>query len=105
MSTIKFDFRAIVYREDSWWIAHCLELDIVSEGQTPDEAVRDLFKLCNMQIDAAMKAGDLDSIYRPAPPSVWSMYARAGTRGTAMPKVPRLPRHVDRFDLRKLAMA
>jgi len=33
------DFHVRVYREDGVFIAQCIEMDIASEGDTPDEAM------------------------------------------------------------------
>ena len=60
--------RMVVYLEGGGWIAHCLEMDVVAEGKTANEAMRNLEDLCQFQIEVAMKEGDLDSVFRPAPP-------------------------------------
>ena len=93
--------RMVVYPEGKWWIAHCLETDIVAEGKTPEGAMRDLYDLCRFQVDVAMKEGDLDSVFRPAPPATWRMFFM-GTR-------KRTPRKragpVEKFEARQLTPA
>jgi predicted RNase H-like HicB family nuclease len=93
--------RMVVYPEGGWWIAHCLELDIVAEGKTPEKAMRDLQDLCRFQIDVAMKEGDLDSVFRPAPGATWRMFFMGTTK--------RMPRKaaglVGKFEARQLALA
>ena len=93
--------RMIVYREGDWWYAHCLELDIVAEGETADNAMRDLEDLCRFQIETALEEGDLDSVFRPAPPAAWRMFCM-GTR-KRMPCKPAAP--VDKFEARQVAFA
>jgi predicted RNase H-like HicB family nuclease len=66
---------AIAYCEDGVWLAHCLELDIVSEGKDTDDALRSLMSLCELQITVAVEEGDIESIFRPAPPEIWKLYA------------------------------
>ncbi len=61
----------IVYQEGKWWIAHCLELDLVAEGHTASEAIRDCLKLAVFQIQTAFEEGDIRSIFKPAPAEVW----------------------------------
>jgi hypothetical protein len=74
---LRIDLRAVIYRYQKWWIAHCLELDLVAEGATPIDAFRDLMELSASQVKAACKMGNLDSIFRSAPPEIWTMFSRA----------------------------
>ena len=69
-SELKLDLRAVVYPEDDLAIAHCLEMDIVAEGNTPREALRNLADLCHLQIATAMEIGDVASVFRAAPPEI-----------------------------------
>ncbi len=39
---MKRTFSASIVREDDWYVAQCLEVDVASQGETPDEA------LCNL---------------------------------------------------------
>lgn len=71
---MQFDLRAAVYCEDGGWLAHCLELDIVAEGASPDAAVRDLIDLCALQIKTALSDGDVTGVFRPAPPEIVKLY-------------------------------
>jgi hypothetical protein len=71
---LRIDLRVILYREDGKWLAHCLELDIVAEGATPQEAIEDIVDLCNLQVRTALEDGDLQSVFRPAPPEIWKMF-------------------------------
>lgn len=91
--------RMIVYSEGGWWIAHCLELDVVAEGNTANEAMGSLEDLCRFQIDVAIEEGDLDSVFRPAPPSMWRMFFM-GTK-KRLPRKPVAP--VAKFEARQLA--
>jgi hypothetical protein len=107
--SLSINLSAIVYCEDSTWIAHCLELDIVAEGHDADDAVTSLVSLCDLQIRTAMEHGDLGSIFRPAPPEIWAMFA--GGTGITTKKMKRFRRSdrfkapVDRFEARQMAMA
>ncbi len=78
--TISVDIRGVVYREGPWWIAHALELDLPAEGDTPEAAIRASIDLCAFQVAEAIKDGDLRSIFRPAPPELWELFARAVPR-------------------------
>jgi len=98
---ISIPLRAVVYREGDWWIAHCLELDLVAEGKSPFAALKDVLDLAEFQIRVAMEDGDLDSIFRAAPPEVWRMFSLA----EAFDFRRKPPKPVDRFETRSLALA
>jgi predicted RNase H-like HicB family nuclease len=36
------NFTASVWYEDGWYIAQCLEVDVASQGESEDEALRNL---------------------------------------------------------------
>jgi len=98
---LRISLRAIIYREDDCWVAHCLEMDIVSEGSGPQDALRNLDDLCGLQIKVALEEGDLESIFKPAPPEIWKMY----TYGDDMPPIKKPTKPVDRFEARELEFA
>ncbi len=97
---IDMPLRAVVYQHENWWIAHCLEMDLVAEGKTPAAALNDLMDLSLTHIEIALEQGDLESIFRPAPPEIWRMFSTANE----MPirRKPRWP--VTRFEAREAAM-
>jgi hypothetical protein len=92
--------RAVAYQHGEWWIAHCLELDIVAEGRDPAHALQDLMDMSASQIDAAIERGDLESVFRAAPPELWAMFSRA--QDTTLKKKPPLP--VERFEAREAVL-
>jgi hypothetical protein len=109
-SNLSINLSAIAYRDEGMWLAHCLELDIVAEGKNVDDAFRSLISLCNLQIKVALEEGDLQSIFRPAPPEVWTLFT-AGKRKILAGKKTQTQRRdgfttpVDRFEARELAFA
>jgi predicted RNase H-like HicB family nuclease len=96
MATPRLTLRALLYRGDGVWIAHCLELDLVADGATPHQAITALMELTEFQIETAMEEGDLSSIFRPAPPDIQSAFAVAQDRRAPRKRVKR----VERFDVR-----
>jgi hypothetical protein len=97
---LSIDLRAVIYTEHNVWIAHCLEMDVVAEGASADQALGDLLDLCAYQIEYSLAQGDLRSIFRPAPEETWVMYWRAHKK--RLPKKPSKP--VGRFEARKYAI-
>lgn len=73
----KFTFKCVTYfnEEDRRWICHCLELDIVACGDTPEQAETDMPDLIETQIEFAKKHNSLEYIFRPAPAEIWSKLA------------------------------
>ncbi len=39
---MKRDFNAVITKEDGWYIAQCLEVDVASQGKTENEAMDNL---------------------------------------------------------------
>ncbi len=56
---LRVELRAVAYQQGGWWIAHCLELDLVAEGKTLVTAIQDVMDLSCTQIEAAVESGDL----------------------------------------------
>jgi len=98
---LRIPLRAVAYQHGEWWIAHCLELDLVAESETPASAFRDLMDLVDTQIAAAIARGDLESVFRPAPPEIWAMFSRAVDK----PISRRPTRPVQRFEAREAVLA
>jgi predicted RNase H-like HicB family nuclease len=39
---MKRDMRAVVWQEDKWFVAQCLDVDVASQGHSGDEALENL---------------------------------------------------------------
>jgi predicted RNase H-like HicB family nuclease len=39
---MKQKFTAHIWREDEWLVAQCIEVDVASQGKTPEEALANL---------------------------------------------------------------
>ena len=72
---VKLDFQVLIYPEDQWWIAHCLEMDLPAEGKTPDEAFKNLLEIARIQIEDALERQNLASIFSAAPAELWRQFA------------------------------
>jgi hypothetical protein len=105
-SRMRINLSAIAYQEDGVWIAHCLELDIVAEGKSADDAIRSLVSLCDLQINTALEEGDLESVFRAAPPEYWRMFA-SGKEREAVEKLGNGRRRapISRFEAREIAFS
>jgi predicted RNase H-like HicB family nuclease len=43
---------AAVHREEDWYVAQCLEVDVASQGQTIDEALANLAEAVGLYLDS-----------------------------------------------------
>ncbi len=101
---LRLDLRAVIYRHGKWWIAHCLETDLVAESNKPAQALKELIELTATQIKTAMDSGELESIFRPAPPEIWATYSFS--REFKLPPVRNsILRCVGRFEAREAVPA
>ena len=67
-------FNILLKEEDGFFIAHCLELDIVATGLTASEARMEILDLIKAQLDYAFNNDNLDNLYHPAPSEVWQEF-------------------------------
>ncbi len=104
VSDFRFTFRALVYREDGFWIAHCLETDVAAEGDSPAEAVHALGELLTTLVEQAIKEGDLRSVFSPAPHDIWRLYG-LGKESKVTARLPKRRSSIDGIEVRELALA
>ena len=45
-------FTAVITREDAWYVAHCVELGVVSQGKTIEEAQANLKEAVELYIES-----------------------------------------------------
>jgi predicted RNase H-like HicB family nuclease len=71
------------------WVAHCLNWDVVSQGDSPSHAISMLVEAVEMVIEADDE-DDFDSELRPAAPEeCWTVFSRIQHHGKRMsPTMP-----------------
>lgn len=67
-------FNILIKKVEDTYVAHCLELDIVSTSKDMDQVKNDLMDLIKVQVDYAFSNDNLDYLYHPAPPEVWKEF-------------------------------
>ena len=45
-------FNAVITKEDNWYVAHCVELDVVSQGKTIEEAEKNLKEAVELYVES-----------------------------------------------------
>lgn len=73
--TTRQTFRATVSNEAGEWVAHCLDLDIVSTGATAAAAMDALVEALSLQLTYARENDNYDHLVRPAPLEAWQKLA------------------------------
>jgi predicted RNase H-like HicB family nuclease len=61
---MKRPFATTVWREDDWYVAQCLEVDVASQGETEDEALANLKEALELHFEPprAMRPSKLHTI-------------------------------------------
>jgi hypothetical protein len=72
---LRIPLRAVLYQENGHWIAHCLELDLLGDGETQQEAQDMLGQAILTQLQSCMQHKAMDCFFRPADPKYFGMYA------------------------------
>lgn len=72
----KAEFRLdiLIKKEEDYYLAHCLQFDIVATNDTLDGVRKDIIDLCRAHIDYAYEYDNLEYLFSPAPKEVWSEY-------------------------------
>lgn len=67
----------VVYKEGEEWIAHCLQMDIVASGRSKKAIEADIIGLIKTQMRFAFDNGNVENLFKPAPPEIWKMICQA----------------------------
>ncbi len=78
MQQIRIQLRAVFYRESGFWIAHCLEMDVMGHGRTKQQAFTKMNEAIAIQLSASMAHQNRANIFQPADARFFEM------RGSAM---------------------
>lgn len=70
--TLTLHFNVIVEgQSDGKHVAHCLELDLVAEGSTAEEACTEILNVIDVHVRTCMQNDNLENLFFPAPKEVW----------------------------------
>ena len=64
-------FSILIRETEEGYVAHCLELDLVSTGDSLESVESDMFDLIVAQVRYAFANDNLDFLYHSAPQEVW----------------------------------
>ena len=66
-----FSFRVVIRREPDGWVAHCLELNLVTVAETDKEVESDIIDVISAHVRYALENDNLEYMYHPAPLNIW----------------------------------
>jgi hypothetical protein len=98
---VRLSLRMVVYREGKYWFAHCLDMDIVAEGNSPTQALADLLDLMAFQIEVACNEAEFTGLFKAAPPEIWELFSR----GSDLKVAPPFPPMVQSLEAREVTVA
>lgn len=70
----KFNFRILIKKQEDLWVAHCLELDLVTESPSKEEVERDIVAIIKRQVSYCIANNNMENLFRSAPKEVWDEF-------------------------------
>jgi len=90
-------FNILIKKVDGMFIAHCLELDIVSTGDNLSQVRKDIMDLVNAQVSYAFANDNLDYLYHSAPQEAWEEFFKCKKYIEAKNKIETVKNDNDSF--------
>ncbi len=75
MDNLRIPLRIVFYEEDSEWVAHCLEFDLVGVGADKQSAIKQLADAIFVQASATLKSKNFKNLFRPADGEILQRFA------------------------------
>ena len=74
-TTFHIPLRAVFYRQDGGWVAHCLEFDLMGDGASREDALERLTEAIQIQVEFSLERGNPKNLFSPAPGEFFEMFA------------------------------
>lgn len=76
MSTLRrLPLRVVFYHESDRWIAHCLEFDLIGDGDSIAQALASLSRAIQIQIEYSAEHNSPENLFSPAEGKYFRMFA------------------------------
>jgi len=78
------EFSFLIHQEkglDGQWVAHCLNLDLVSQGNSPEHAIQMIFEATAQVVADDLRSGQDPAGRRPAPKELWELFSKTQFTG------------------------
>lgn len=67
-------FRILIKKEEDLWVAHCLELDLVTASPSKKEVEKDIIGIVKEQVRYCIANDNMRNLFRDAPKEVWDEF-------------------------------
>jgi len=75
MQPLRVPIRVVIYQVEGSWVAHCLEFDLLGDGETQEEALERLAQAIRIQVEATRDFGNPANLFSPAEGKYFRMFA------------------------------
>jgi hypothetical protein len=73
---LNLPIRVVFYRDSGRWVAHCLEFDLLGDGDTHGSAIKSLSEAILIQLKESLRSNNPQNLFSPAPAEYWRKYAQ-----------------------------
>ncbi|MGH7800127.1 MAG: hypothetical protein ACREOW_05785 [Thermodesulfobacteriota bacterium] len=94
ISKLVLHLDVVCYKEGNLFIAHCLQLDLVTAAKTTEQAFYDMENIIKTHIAYAIENDNLENLFKPAPLEIWRLFPKATVLDDESPrrlKFPKMP--------------
>jgi hypothetical protein len=84
----KFSFRVLIKKEPDAWVAHCLELNLVTVAETAKQVEADMIDVIIAHVKYALENDNLAYMSHPAPSEVWKHFFKCSDREASSYPMP-----------------
>ena len=74
----------LVKKEQDYYVAHCLQFDLVATDETKEGVRKAIAELCEAHIEFSLKNNHTEYLFSPAPKEVWAEYYTAMNRANGV---------------------
>ena len=74
MLPFRIQLRAVFYKEAGYWVAHCLEMDVMGHDKTRQQAFTKLDDAIAIHIATSFRQNNRSNIFMPADARYFEMY-------------------------------
>ncbi|MEA1935832.1 MAG: hypothetical protein U9M96_03300 [Thermodesulfobacteriota bacterium] len=91
----------LIKKVGNYYSAHCLQFDIVTTDDTLKDVQKTIIDLCVAHIQFSQDNDNMDYLFFPAPPEVWSEYLTIAKDPSCLTKLKKIkiPEFSDRPEL------
>ncbi len=72
---LRVPIHVVFYQEAQRWLAHCLEFDLIGDGDSRSDALVNLTEAIEIQVAFSIENNNLSNLFAPADGKYFEMYA------------------------------